>query len=232
MKKRIGTTLLPLIGIAYVVINVILFILINKHMSEQFSNGVFWFVWVMTFIFNGGVTCGVYFYYKSSKKYDAITIPALIYVMGIFNIIYLVLGLILMFIPSVKFTLALILELVLTGAYAAFLIMFNNAVGYMKEHNADEKVKSIRLLKAQVDNAISFVDNPQIIKDLNALSEEIRFSDPMSVPQLKPMEDQIQIKVGEILVAAMNKDYDALPNLIDTARKQLKARNANIAILK
>ena len=54
----------------------------------------------------------------------------------------------------------------------------------------------------------------------------------MSVPQLQAMEDQIQIKIGEILVAAMNKDYEALPNLIDTARKQLKARNANIAILK
>ena len=87
--------------------------IINKHLDEQFQNGVFWFVWAMTFIFNGGLTCGVYFLYKSNKKYDDITVPALIYVMGIFNVIYILLGLILMFIPSVKFTLALILELIL-----------------------------------------------------------------------------------------------------------------------
>lgn len=232
MKKRVGATLLTTVGVVYVVLNVILFILINKHFDEQFKNGVFWFVWAMTFIFNGALTCGVYFLYKNNKKYDDITVPALIYVMGIFNVIYIVLGLILMFIPSVKFTLALILELILTGAYIVFLVMFKNVVGYMRANNADEKVKSIRLLKAQIDNAISYVDDPEIVKQLAAFAEEIRFSDPMSVPQLQAMEDQIQIKVGEILVAAMEKDYDTLPNLIETARKQLKARNANIAILK
>ena len=232
MKKRVGTTLFTLLGIVYVIINVILFILIDKHLEEQLSNGVFWFVWAMTFVFTAGVTCFIYFTYKTSKQYDDITVPALIYVMGIFNVIYIVLGLILMFIPSVKFTLALVLELILTGGLIGFLVMFKNVTGYMKDNNAAEKVKAVRMLKLEVDQAVGYVDNPEIIKALNELSEEIRFSDPMSSLQLRAIEEQIELIVGEILVAAMEKDYESLPTLIDKARKQLKVRNAKCAILK
>ncbi len=232
MKKKSGLVLLSSVGIIYLVLNVILFIIINKTMPHQFKNGTFWFVWVMTFIFNAIVDCGIFAFYKGKEKYDVATVPALIYIMAIFNAVYIVLGLILMFIPKTKFTLALIFELIITAAYALFFIYFFSALGHMKKHDASKKVVFIRSLQADVDYAKDIVEDADLKKKLEALSEDIRFSDPMSQGEIIALDEKIQMTVGSILANAMDKNYDALNELVDNASKQLKYRNAKIKMLK
>lgn len=232
MKKKGGLILLATVGIIYVVINVILFVIMNNVLPEQLKNGVFWFVWAMTFIFNAILDCGIFFTHKSKEKYDIATVPALVYVMGIFNAIYLVLGLILMFIPKTTFTVAIILELILTAAYILFLIYFYAAVGHMKKNDASKKVVFIRSLQADVDYAKEMIEDADLKKKLEQLSEDIRFSDPMSQGEIIALDEKIQMTVGLILANAMEKNYDALNELVDNASKQLKYRNAKVKMLK
>ena len=232
MKKKSGIVLLASVGIVYLVLNVILFIVLNKTMAEQFKNGVFWFVWVMTFIANGIVDVAIFLTHKSKEKYDIATIPTLIYIMGIFNGIYILLGLILMFIPKTTFTIALILELILSAAYALALVYYFAAVGHMKKHDATKKVLFIRSLTADIDYAKDLVEDQELKNKLAMLSEDIRFSDPMSQEEILSLDEKIQTTVGLIVANAMDKNYDALNELVENASNQLKYRNAKVKMLK
>ena len=232
MKKKIGILTFSAIGIVYLVLNVILFVLISNIMPQQLKNGVFWFVWFMTFLFNAGVSSLVFFLYKSSNKYDDVTVPPLIYVMGCFNAAYLVLGLILMFIPPLTITVAIILELLITAAYALFLIYFFSVTNYMKANNATKKVVFIRSLCVDLDHANEFITDVELQNKIKQLSEDVRYSDPMSSGEVVQLDEQLQQLVQSIVVHAMEKNYDVVNELVDKTNIQLKYRNAKCKMLK
>lgn len=232
MKKKLGIVTFSTIGIVYLVLNVILFILINRIMPQQFSNGVFWFVWFMTFIFNAGVSILVFLFYKSSSKYDDVTVPPLIFVMGAFNVVYIILGLILMFIPPLKITLAIILELLVTAAYALFLIYFFSVTNHMKANNANKKVVFIRSLCVDLDHANQFVTDQELQNKIKQLSEDVRFSDPMSQGEIVDLDAKLQEIIQAIVINAMEKRFDVVNELVDKASIQLKYRNAKCKMLK
>ena len=232
MKKKLGFTILATQGIIYLVLNVILFIIIKKAMPQQLKNGVFWFVWSMTFVFNALVNVGVLKFYKSNSKYDDVTVPPLIYLMVCFNAAYLVLGLIFMFIPKLPFTVALIFELILTAAYALLMIYYFGVVNYMKSNSAAPKVLFIRSLYVDVDHAIQFVEDDSLKAKMQQLSEDIRFSDPMSKGEVIQLDEALQSLIQQIVVSAMEKNFDAVNELVDKASVQLKYRNAKCRMLK
>ena len=117
MKGLFKKTSLISILLIYGLLNVILFVIITSKMEDQLENSTFWFVWAFTFIVNYLGVLGCSYLAKEKTKNDFVNNTPLYFSMYLFSFIYILLGMILMFIPSVQFTLALILEAIVSILY-------------------------------------------------------------------------------------------------------------------
>ena len=94
------------------------------------------------------------------------------------------------------------------------------------------KVFYIRDLQSDVDYVSQLVSNIELKKKLNKLSEDIRFSDPMSHESLQSVEEQLKELVFRMNVAASENNEEELEKLIKEADLKLKYRNNKCINLK
>lgn len=97
-----------------------------------------------------------------------------------------------------------------------------------KEQKTDKKVLFVRTLKCQVDLIDS--ENSDIQSKIKALSETIRFSDPMSHSQLNELETQILENI--YLLEENIGNNDEAVKIITKIEKQLKERSIKCKELK
>lgn len=118
---------------------------------------------------------------------------------------------------------ALIINLVLGAVFAITILVLYAAAGKIdkSEQFTAEKVVFIKQLKIQVDSIET--ENAELAKALKELSENIRFSDPMSHSKLKDIEDSLVAAVDELENNA--SDVDKALSLCTQVEKLLKRRN-------
>ena len=117
----------------------------------------------------------------------------------------------------------LIINLVLGAVFAIIILALYAASGKIdkSEQFTAEKVIFVKQLKLQVDSIET--ENAELAKALKELSENIRFSDPMSHSKLKDIEDSLVAAVDELENNA--SDVDKALSLCAQVEKLLKRRN-------
>lgn len=118
---------------------------------------------------------------------------------------------------------ALINNLVLGAVFAIIILALYAASGKIdkSEQFTAEKVIFIKQLKLQVDSIET--ENTDLAKKIKEISENIRFSDPMSHSKLKDIEDSLVAAVDELENNA--SDVDKALSLCAQVEKLLKRRN-------
>ena len=118
---------------------------------------------------------------------------------------------------------ALIINLVLGAVFAIIILALYAAAGKIdkSEQFTAEKVVFVKQLKLQVDSIET--ENAELAQALKELSENIRFSDPMSHSKLKDIEDSLVAAVDELENNA--SDVDKALSLCAQVEKLLKRRN-------
>lgn len=118
---------------------------------------------------------------------------------------------------------ALIINLVLGAVFAIIILALYAAAGKIdkSEQFTAEKVVFVKQLKLQVDSIET--ENAELAQVLKELSENIRFSDPMSHSKLKDIEDSLVAAVDELENNA--SDVDKALSLCAQVEKLLKRRN-------
>ena len=103
-----------------------------------------------------------------------------------------------MLIPLIPYHYGILLNVILLAFYLFGLIGMN--IGKEEVERLDAKVKEkvfyIKSLEGDVEGMAARAQNAGLQKQLNALAETFRFSDPMSSPQLAAIENKIEIKVS------------------------------------
>lgn len=234
MKRFLKNIPLTIILIAYVVINVILFIILSSAMPEQLKSGTFWFVWAMSFIVSYGLNIFLVYLANGKSKSSFITETPLYMLMFAGSGVYVLSGLIMSFIPNLPFKVALPIELVISAIYAVVLILLYRGAKYINENNDNQaaKVANIRNLVADVDYICSSVSDPELVKKLKDLSELIRFSDPMSNDSVKDIEIKIEMAIFNMREYVSDNNTANLARLIDETSNLIKYRNQKVKISK
>lgn len=234
MKGLFKKTSLISILLIYGLLNVILFVIITSKMEEQLENSTFWFVWAFTFIVNYLGVLGCSYLAKEKTKNDFVNNTPLYFSMYLFSFIYILLGMILMFIPSVQFTLALILEAIVSILYIVTVLFLYNAISHIKSNDAKQakKVFYIRNLQTEVDFCLGLVKENENKKLLIQLQEAIRYSDPMSDDSLESTEQQIELLVNRIKNECIVSNEQAIKELVDNLLNLIKYRNEKVKQLK
>ena len=234
MKGLFKKTSLISILLIYGLLNVILFVIITSKMEDQLENATFWFVWAFTFIVNYLGVLGCSYLAKEKTKNDFVNNTPLYFAMYLFSFIYVLLGMILMFIPSVQFTLALILEAIVSILYIVTVLFLYNAISHIKSNDEKQakKVFYIRNLQTEVDFCLGLVKENENKKLLIQLQEAIRYSDPMSDDSLESTEQQIELLVNRIKNECIVSNEQAIKELVDNLLNLIKYRNEKVKQLK
>jgi hypothetical protein len=140
-----------------------------------------------------------------------------------------------MLIAPESLTAVIILNVVLFVVYLLALLGLNLSSNYINQNQAytRRKVQNIRMMKADVDVLAASCDDDGIKAALAGLSEDIRYSDPMSDPSLENLEDKLRVNIstiGEML--STGATGDEVMSLIREAKLTLKVRNEKCKILK
>ena len=218
-------------ALIYALINVILFLTLPDGRTDS---KVFWLVWSFMTPVSLLATVALILWGTRKNANDLIGWTVSIYLIGIFTIAYFAVGFIFAYLPWKSITLPLILELIITIAYIVAAIYFLRGASYVQAEQAHTKAKilTIRLLKADVDECEAIAKAPSLKLALQALSEDVRFSDPMSHPSLAGIEGEIFALVADIAAKIKNNEEEEAENLVQDARTRLKNRNSRCLILK
>jgi len=126
------------------------------------------------------------------------------------------------------------LNTVLLGACLIGLI----AVDAAKEEieRIDEKIKEkvfyIKSLHVDMEGLVDKTSDESVKKTLKDLAETIRYSDPMSSPQLAAIENKIEAKIAALAETIENANGDASKALCNELQQLFAERNRKCKILK
>lgn len=233
-KKLTFFSFLPSILIC-IVLNLILFLTIPAHRVE---NASFWVAWIFTFPVNIAIAVPVWVFAHNrgnARKEDIINFfPPLTSIIWIATAVYLVSGICLMYPKIVNPVVPLVADGIITCIYGIFLyytLFVTNRISNA-QIETKQKVDYIRLLKADVEICMNYTKDEALLAELRALSEKIRFSDPMSHPSLADCEAELSACVNKILRKVKASDFTDLEADIANAVSLLEYRNQRCGILK
>ncbi len=218
---------LAAVAVVLAVFNVIAFVLLFQ------KGGGFWVGYGFT-MFAILLTTAVGFYAlghegMKSKFYGA----PIVMVAWVYLIVQAIVGILEMAIPVIPYRYEIVLNVILLGVCLIGLIGVN--MGKEEIERIDEKVKGkvfyIKSLQGDVEGLISRTEDNALKKSLKNLSDTIRYSDPMSSPQLATVENQIEVKTA-MLAEAVGTGNGSAEGLIDELQQLFAERNRKCKLLK
>lgn len=232
MKKSFNFIALVTFYLIAVAMNVVLFLTMPEGRADEKG---FWFVWGFTFVLHA-VVWTVATFYLSRKSIDGlvhypITLTVLI---GGFAVYAFVAFKFFFYSFTFNLTLAIIAETCMTVVYLIAILVALFAMGYIggNQKTVKEKVQFIRLLQADINACLPNVTDPVLTKQLNALAEKVRFSDPMSHESLKGCENEIAALVADVNMKAAMGETEEIEVKIKKINALLDYRNERCKILK
>ena len=158
--------------------------------------------------------------------------------LGMFTTLYFVaqlaLGFVLTVLGFLPTVIGVILELTLIFVYAIGIIASSLGIGYIKdlEKKQKEKVYFIKSIAVDLEGLVNKIQDAELKKKLEKLSETARYSDPMSHQSLSGLESQISIKVEALKVAVNEGKLENVDNDCKAIEDMFNERNEKCKILK
>lgn len=157
----------------------------------------------------------------------------LLFVIRPYLVVQLLVGLLEMAIPGIPAKYEILLNAILLAIVLIGLIGVN--AGKEEVERLDGKVKGkvfyIKSLQGDIEALASRAKDAALRKDLKALAEAIRYSDPMSSPQLAAIENGIEAKAAS-LAEAVGADEAAAAGICAEIQQMLAERNRKCKLLK
>ena len=148
-------------------------------------------------------------------------------------LVQVVVGFLEMILTFVPYRYTIALNAILLGVCLLGLIVVDAAKEAIEriDKKVGEKVFFIRALQADVEGIVARTTNGSMKKVLRELVDTIRYSDPMSNPQLAAIENKIEARVAD-LMETVGADSDAAKALCDELQQLFADRNRKAKMLK
>jgi hypothetical protein len=181
------------------------------------------------------LTAGVSFYAlgRDGLKSKVYGCP-LLFLAWIYLIVQLIIGILEMVLVFIPFQYGIVLNVILFGVCMIGLI----ATDITKEEveRIEEKVKGkvfyIKMLQDDIEGMSNQVADEITKLTLNDLAEAIRYSDPMTSPQLAAIENKIEAKVAVLSEAVDAMDLSKIKTTCDEIQQLFAERNRKCKTIK
>ncbi len=153
---------------------------------------------------------------------------------AVYLVVALIAGTVIMLIPSCDVKLAFVIQILILAVEVIFLVsglIAKDHAEKMEEHES-RKVFFVRDLMSDVQGYALSVKDETVKKEMMALAEDLRYSDPMSHEALSSLEQFIAERVAYIgSCVRAGRETEAWQACV-LVRNQLKERNMKCKILK
>lgn len=212
-------------------INLIIFLTIPE---ARLDSAVFWLAWSFAIPVNFAAICALTVFGTAKGGVEVVNLPIAAWLSIGFGGAYLISGLIMMYLPVEKTTFPIILIAAISVFYIIAVVYGTVGAGYIAsaQKETKQKVMYIKLLEADINDAMSKATNQASVTALSTLAENVRFSDPMSHPSLASLESQISFTVSEINASLTEAPDADVTSLAAKCQSQLDSRNSRCLLLK
>lgn len=149
-------------------------------------------------------------------------------------IVQLIISLLQMVLPFIPFQYGIVLNVILLGACLVGLIATN--IGKEEIERIDEIIKGkvfyIKSVQADLEGMVGRITDETAKKTVKDLAETIRYSDPISNPQLAAIENKIEAKVAGLVNAVDSSDFATIQILCGEVHQLITERNRRCKMLK
>lgn len=149
-------------------------------------------------------------------------------------IVQLIISLLQMSLSFIPFQYGIALNVILLGACLVGLIVTD--IGKEEIERIDDKIKEkvfyIKSLQADLEGMLGRITDEAAKKSVKDLAEAVRYSDPMSNPQLASIENKIQVKTAGLADAVNSSDPAVIQALCDEVHQLIAERNRKCEMLK
>ena len=177
------------------------------------------------------VAVGFYALGREGMKSKFYGVP-LISVAWTYLIVQIIVGFIEMVLPGGIYRYEIVLNVILLAICLLGLIAVN--IGKEEIERIDEKVKEkvfyIKSLQVDVEGLITRANDDSLKKAVKELAETIKYSDPMSSPQLASIENKIEIKTSTLADSIL--DVEMAKSLCVELQQLFAERNRKCKMLK
>lgn len=190
---------------------------------------IFWSAYIFTLI--SFIVVGISLYYglikneNAKSKFYGFPIARIGIIYGIsqlvISFIFMILSAkVVVWIAIVVFS--IILAVAVMGLFAAEVVRSE----IIKEDEVlQKKVSTMRYLQSKVSQMDRYCSNSDIEKMIKNFSEELKYSDPVSAPELEKVELDLMINIEKLQEAVEKDDFEKVKNLINKSRNILMERN-------
>lgn len=211
--------------VALVVYNVIVFVIPFP------KNAVFFLSWIFTL---GAIGAQVYVVHTAFGKDE--TVKSKFYgfpvarIGAVYLAVQLALGTVFMalgFVVEVPVWIPLVLYIVLLGAATVGFVAADATRDEIQRQDVkfQKNVSCMRALQSKVGALHGQVRDPALLREIQAFSEALRYSDPVSSEAIAPIEAELTSCVDEVQRAIVDEDHEGAATLLKRAGNLLTERN-------
>ena len=219
-------------AIALAVFNVIVFLVAGNTVGFSNVGTSFWIAYAfITLVFIGNLGCSFAFFKEENRNKTFLKLSVMHYAFGAL-VASLIVGAIAMAVPAIPYWVGIIIDVLILAFYAIAIVKAVAAADIINtvEHKVKEKTAYIRTLTVDAESLVSRAKSDEAKALTKKVYETIRFSDPMSSPQLADIETQIKNEFTAFSDAIKNDDIalattstEELINLVNDRNSKCKA---------
>ncbi len=200
-----------------------------------FENGVaFWISYgFMICAFGSWAICGNYLRKKTEQPRDWLFGYPILRHCVIYTVFELIASTVFMIFDDISIGLPLAVQAVGLAVHGVFIVSCFTAKEEIEnvQESVRKKVVYIDTLLANIDIIVTKTEDEKLKKELKALREEVRFSDPVSHESLNSLESQITNTINMINSSVEILDIENAHKSCEKALQLLKERNARAKAL-
>ncbi len=235
-KKTNVIMIAAIYAVIFAVLNILIFVIFKPgKIDNDVAKRNFWITYsflVVSFI----LQVGSLFVFDRKSGINAVFFGLPLFaISGIFFGVEAVVALIFFILSACNValptTVVVVIQILILAIYIVIALMSLLAKNHITK--LDETIKhnvtNIRNLQADVLMAMEACTYPRVKELLQKFADDIRYSDPMTVPEVEVLEVQLQTTVMEIKNAAYEGKNDLVESLVKKGTLQLKERNIKIS---
>lgn len=232
MKKGLKYYI-PCWAVLLAVFNVITFAVPNTINVNKFTPG-FWIGYAfITVALIAQLICSIVFFMQDNLNKVFLNFPV-IKLSWSALVVSAAFGIICMAVPFIPYWVGIILD-VLIVAFYAIAIISSKAAGDAVS-SIDTKIKQqtffIKSLTVDAQSLVNSAKTDKMKALANKIYEAVRYSDPMSSPQLEAAENEIEAKFSQFSSAVKSTDFSLAQSISDELVVLIKNRNDKCKLLK
>ncbi len=222
-------------AVGFVLFNAITFLIPNEIFGiTRFDKAVFWIAYALIAAAFAMQLVTAYTFAKNSEKEKTFLKVPVLKIGYCAVVVSLVVGLAFMIFPVLPAWVGAIVCLLVAGYFIIACVRASAAATVVSdvEEKVKQKTSFLRSATVEAEDIMARAATPKIKEETKKVYEALRFSDPMSAPELESLEREISVGLNDLKQAVSSGDNKKVSIISESLLLTIKERNGKCRLLK